>query len=82
MFDDFINFVQDTYSTKDFIPLHAPNFNGKEKEFVLDTLNSTFVSSVGKYVEDFENSIKQFTGVKFAIATVNGTAALHIALNI
>jgi perosamine synthetase len=82
MFDDFINFVQDIYSTKEFIPLHAPNFNGNEKIFVLDTINSTYVSSVGKYVDDFENSIKAFTGVKFAVATVNGTAALHIALKL
>ena len=82
MFDDFINFVQDIYSTKEFIPLHAPNFNGNEKSFVLDTINSTYVSSVGKYVDDFENSIKAFTGVKFAVATVNGTAALHIALKL
>ena len=82
MFNDFINFVQDIYSTKEFIPLHAPNFNGNEKIFVLDTINSTYVSSVGKYVDDFENSIKAFTGVKFAVATVNGTAALHIALKL
>jgi len=82
MFDDFISFVQDMYSTKEFIPLHAPNFNGNEKKFVLDTIDSTYVSSVGKYVDDFENSIKAFTGIKFAVATVNGTAALHIALKL
>jgi perosamine synthetase len=82
MFDDFIDFVQDIYSTKEFIPLSKPNFNGDEKKFVLDAINSTYVSSVGRYVDDFENSIKAFTGVKFAVATVNGTAALHIALKL
>lgn len=75
-----IEFVQDTYQTKEFIPLHAPTFNGNEKAYVTDTIDSTFVSSVGKYVEDFEKHIEIYTGTTKAVATVNGTAALHTAL--
>lgn len=75
-----VDFVRDTYQTKDFIPLHAPTFNGNEKAYVLDTLESTFVSSVGKFVDQFENSIEGYTGSAKAVATVNGTAALHAAL--
>lgn len=75
-----ITFVQDTYQTKEFIPLHAPTFAGNEKRYVTDTIDSTFVSSVGKYVEDFEKHIESYTGTEKAVATVNGTAALHTAL--
>lgn len=75
-----IKFVKDIYQTNDFIPLHAPTFNGNEKAYVTDTIDSTFVSSVGKYVEDFEKHIEIYTGTTKAVATVNGTAALHTAL--
>lgn len=75
-----IEFVRDVYKTDEFIPLHAPVFNGNEKQYVLDTLESTFVSSVGKYVDDFERKIEAYTGTARAVATVNGTAALSVAL--
>jgi aminotransferase in exopolysaccharide biosynthesis len=75
-----INFVQEIYQTKGFIPLHAPTFGGNEKKYVNDTLDNTFVSSVGKYVDQFEQQIETYTGTAKAIATVNGTAALHTAL--
>ena len=75
-----VNFVQELYQTKEFIPLHAPSFNGNEKKYVNNTLDSTFVSSVGKYVDQFEQQIEEYTGCAKAIATVNGTAALHTAL--
>lgn len=75
-----INFVQDVYQTKDFIPLHAPIFIGKEKKYVNDALDSTYVSSIGKYVDDFEKRIKEYTNTSKAVVTVNGTAALHTAL--
>jgi aminotransferase in exopolysaccharide biosynthesis len=75
-----INFVQEYYQTKEFIPLHAPTFGGNEKKYVNNTLDSTFVSSVGKYVDQFEQQIEAYTGTAKAIATVNGTAALHTAL--
>jgi UDP-N-acetylbacillosamine transaminase len=75
-----ISFVQEHYQTKDFIPLHAPTFGGNEKLYVNNTLDSTFVSSVGKYVDQFEKQLEVYTGTAKAIATVNGTAALHTAL--
>ncbi|EOL9134589.1 LegC family aminotransferase [Enterobacter cloacae] len=75
-----VEFIRDVYKTDEFIPLHAPVFNGNEKQYVLDTLDSTFVSSVGKYVDDFERKIESFTGTARAVATVNGTAALSAAL--
>ena len=63
-----------------FIPLHAPHFGGNEKKYVLDTIESTFVSSVGAYVTRFEEIMQEITGAKYAIATTNGTTALHLAL--
>ncbi len=62
------------------IPLHAPYFGGNEKKYVLDTIESTFVSSVGAYVNRFETLMQEIAGAKFAIATVNGTTALHLAM--
>lgn len=62
------------------IGLHEPEFLGNEKEFLIDCINSTFVSSVGPYVSRFEVELQEYTGAKFAIATVNGTSALHISL--
>ncbi|MDH6027931.1 LegC family aminotransferase [Vibrio splendidus] len=75
-----VEFVRDTYRTNEFIPLHAPTFNGNEKAYVMETIESTFVSSVGKFVDDFERKIEAYTGAAKAVATVNGTAALHAAL--
>lgn len=75
-----VEFIRDVYKTDEFIPLHAPVFNGNEKKYVLDTLDSTFVSSVGKYVDDFERKMESYTGTARAVATVNGTAALSAAL--
>lgn len=63
-----------------FIPLHAPIFAGHERDYVLDTVDSTFVSSVGAYVTRFEDMLKDLTGAAEAVAVVNGTAALHVAL--
>lgn len=76
----FNQFVRDIYHTDQFIPLHEPRFLGNEKKYVLDTIESTFVSSVGAFVTDFENKVQNFTGCTSAIATANGTAALHVAL--
>ncbi|HIF9178876.1 TPA: LegC family aminotransferase [Photobacterium damselae] len=75
-----VEFVRETYKTDEFIPLHAPTFNSNEKTYVMETIESTFVSSVGKFVDDFELKIKSYTGTARAVATVNGTAALHAAL--
>ena len=65
---------------KPFIPLHEPEFTGNEWKLVKDCLDSTFVSSVGKYVDRFEAMLADYTGAKYAVAVVNGTAALHISL--
>lgn len=75
-----IEFVRDTYKTNEFIPLHAPTFVGNEKDYLVETIDSTFVSSVGKFVDEFERKIEAYTGTRRAVATVNGTAALHAAL--
>lgn len=75
-----VEFVRDIYKTNDFIPLHAPRFDGNEKRYLTETIESTFVSSVGMFVDDFEKKIEKFTGAAKAVATVNGTAALHAAL--
>jgi perosamine synthetase len=80
MFEDVISFIQDTYKTKEFIPLHEPKFVGNEKKYLNECIDSTFVSSVGKFVDEFEEKIANYTGAKYAIASSNGTSALHISL--
>ncbi|MBC3932345.1 LegC family aminotransferase [Undibacterium curvum] len=82
MLDSLIRFVRDQYRTDEFIPLHAPVFAGQERNYVSDTIDSTFVSSVGAYVDRFERDMGTYTGSPRAVATVNGTAALHIALQL
>lgn len=62
--------------------LHEPSFSGNEWQYLKECLDSTFVSSVGKFVDRFEGELATFTGAKHAIAVVNGTAALHIALKL
>lgn len=80
MYKNIITFIQETFATKDFIPLHAPLFVGNEKKYLMDCIDSTFVSSVGAYVDRFEKEFAQTVGSRYAIATVNGTAALHVSL--
>ncbi len=75
-------FIRDVYDTDEVIPLHAPSFHGREDELVSETLESTFVSSVGKYVEQFESMFEEYTGVSKAVATVNGTSALQVSLEL
>ena len=77
-----IDFIRTLYQSQDSIPLHEPKFIGNEKAYLNDCIDSTFVSSVGKYVDRFEQLVSEFTGAKYAIATVNGTAALHVALKL
>ena len=77
-----ISFIQDTFQTKEFIPLHEPRFRGNEKKYLIDTIDSTYVSSVGAYVDQFEENMQRITGTKKAIAVVNGTAALQVALRL
>ena len=80
MFESLVNFIREQYQTTDFIPLHAPVFSGNERKYVVDTIDSTFVSSVGAYVDRFEREMAAYTGSPSAVATMNGTAALHMAL--
>jgi perosamine synthetase len=80
MFENVISFIQTVYKSKDFIPLHEPKFIGNEKKYLNECIDSTFVSSVGKFVDEFEEKIASYTGAKYAIATSNGTSALHISL--
>lgn len=82
MFEKTVQFIQETYNTKEFLPLHEPVFFGNEKKYLNECIDSTFVSSVGKFVDQFEQTVAEYTGAKYAIATVNGTAALHIALKL
>lgn len=80
MFSKILNFIKQTFKTNDFIPLHEPKFIGNERKYLIDCIDSTFVSSVGKYVDTFEKEFAKIVGSKYAIATVNGTAALHVSL--
>jgi aminotransferase in exopolysaccharide biosynthesis len=64
------------------VALHEPTFAGNEWAYLKECLDSTFVSSVGPFVDRFENELAAFTGAKHAIAVVNGTAALHVALQL
>lgn len=77
-----IQFIQDKFKSKDFIPLHAPVFNGNERKYVMDALDSTFVSSVGAYVDSSEKMMADISQTIKAVSVVNGTAGLQIALQI
>nr|WP_144921568.1 LegC family aminotransferase [Paenibacillus bovis] len=74
--------IKEIYKNKDFVPLHEPTFSETDIEYVTDCIRSGWVSSVGKYVDDFEKKLAEYTGVKRVVAVVNGTAALHIALKV
>jgi len=82
MFSDVIDFIRTAYKTDEFLPLHEPVFFGNEKKYLEECIDSTFVSSVGRYVDRFEEMMAAYTGARYAVATVNGTAALHIALKL
>ncbi len=80
-FAEIAGFIRSIFrKEKEFIPLHAPVFLGNEKKYLEECIDSTFVSSVGKFVDQFEEEIANYTGVNKAVACVNGTNALHMAL--
>lgn len=81
-FDKIVQFIRQLYPELNPIPLHAPIFSGNEKQYLIDCIDSTFVSYLGKYVTQFEQLTAQYTGAKHAIAMVNGTTALQIALQV
>ena len=76
---DTASFAKDIFN-ENIIPLHRPIFEGNEKKYLIECIDSNFVSSVGAKVTEFEEKISSFTGSKYAIATVNGTAALHTSI--
>ena len=80
MFNEFVNFVRGIYGAKKIIPLHEPKFIGNEKKYLNQCIDTNYVSSIGKFVIKFEKKIAKYTGAKYAIATTNGTSALHISL--
>ena len=77
-----ISFIKEQYNTENFIPLHVPHFGGNEKKYLLDTIDSTFVSSVGAFVDQFEVTMQNITQTQKAVAVVNGTAAIQVALRL
>ncbi len=81
-FKETISFIQNIYKSNDFIPLHVPTFGGNEKKYLNATIDSTFVSSVGAYVDQFEEMMCVISKTKKAVAVVNGTAGIQIALRL
>ncbi len=77
-----ISFIREQFQSQEFIPLHEPRFVGNEKKYVLDTINSTFVSSVGAYVDMFEEMMQVITQTKKTVAVVNGTSGIQVALRL
>lgn len=68
------------YGSAGALPLHAPIFLGNERDYVLSTIESTFVSSVGAYVDQFESMLRELTGARSVVALSNGTSALYVAM--
>lgn len=75
-----IDFIRDLYRTEEFIPLSVPKFIGNEKKYLEECIDTTFVSSVGKFVDRFEEMVAEYTGAKKAVVCVSGTNALHMAM--
>jgi aminotransferase in exopolysaccharide biosynthesis len=80
MFEKIVNFIKSLYPAENPVPLHAPRFSGNEKKYLIDCIDTTYVSYVGQYVTRFEDEIRHYTGAKYAAAVSSGTAALHVAL--
>lgn len=75
-----IDFIHDLYGGQDFVPLAVPVFIGNEKKYLNQCIDSTFVSSVGEFVDRFEKDVANYTGCKRAVVVVSGTNALHMAM--
>lgn len=80
MYQDIVKFIKNLYNSEDFVPLSVPKFIGNEKKYLNECIDTTFVSSVGKFVDRFENDMAEYTGAKKAVVCVSGTNALHMAL--
>lgn len=79
---EIISFIRNTFRSEDFIPLHVPVFEGNEKIYINECIDSTFVSSVGPFVDKFEQLMSQITQTKKTTAVVNGTAAIQVGLRL
>lgn len=79
---ELITFFRDRFHTNEFIPLHIPHFNGNEKKYLENCIDSTYVSSVGLFVDKFEELMNTITQTKRTTAVVNGTAGLQVALRL
>lgn len=80
MYERVTNYIKELYGNQDFTPLSVPVFIGNEKKYLNECIDTTFVSSVGKFVDRFEEMVAEYTGAKRAVVCVNGTNALHMAM--
>lgn len=80
MYQSVISFIKELYGNQEFVPLSVPKFIGNEKKYLDDCIDTTFVSSVGQYVDRFEKEMAAYTGAKRAVVCVSGTNALHMAM--
>lgn len=80
LFKDIVEFIKEMFPGEEYIPLHRPVFKGNEKRYLNDTIDTSYVSSVGSYVNRFEEMMCDITGASHAVAVVNGTNALHLSL--
>lgn len=80
MYSAITDFIHKLYSTEGFVPLSVPVFKGNEKKYMEECIDTTFVSSVGKFVDRFEEMVAEYTGAKKAVVCVSGTNALHMAM--
>ena len=80
MYKTVVDFIRNLYHSENIVPLHAPCFIGNEKRYLNECIDTTFVSSVGKFVDRFEEMVASYTGAARAVVCVNGTNALHMAL--
>lgn len=80
MYNNITTFIHNLFGTDEFVPLHAPLFIGNEKKYLAECIDTTFVSSVGKFVDRFEEHVASYTGSKRAVVCVSGTNALHMGM--
>jgi len=82
MYKEINRFIRNKFKSQDFIPLHVPVFNGNEKKYLNQCIDSTYVSSIGPFVDKFEDLMSQITNTDKTTAVVNGTAAIHVGLRL
>ena len=82
MINDIVKLIKNRYNTDNYICLHEPVFRGNEKKYLEECIDSTYVSSVGSFVDKFENLMNDITQTNRTTAVVNGTAALQVGLRL